>query len=114
MFTASVNFNRRAERWAVRHNKPIVGNGDVHRLRQLGTTYSLIDAAPDPDDICGAIVAGRVRVESRPLTWIEAAHVVSAMWFTDCVMRHGPDREPTIHAPHGPVISRRAESLRAE
>ena len=41
MFTALVNFNRAAERWARLHHKPMVGNGDVHRLRQLGTTYSL-------------------------------------------------------------------------
>jgi len=90
MFTASVNFNRRAERWAARYNKPMVGNCDVHRLRQLGTTFSLIDAAPDPDDICAAIVAGRVRVESRPLTWQKAAGIVGAMWFGD----FGPWRHP--------------------
>ncbi|GAC1458032.1 MAG: PHP domain-containing protein [Gemmatimonadaceae bacterium] len=83
MFTASLNFNRKAERWAARHNKPIVGNCDVHRLHQLGTTYSLVDAEPHPDEICAAIAAGRVRVESRPLTWIEAARVVGAMWFSD-------------------------------
>jgi predicted metal-dependent phosphoesterase TrpH len=90
MYTASMNFNRQAERWAARHHKPIVGNCDVHRLRQLGTTYSLIDAAPDPDDICAAIAAGRVRVESRPLTWQEAARVMSAMWLGDV----GPWRHP--------------------
>jgi predicted metal-dependent phosphoesterase TrpH len=94
MFTAWVNFNRRAEHWAARNNKPVVGNCDVHQLRQLGTTYSLIDAAPHPDDICTAIVAGRVRVESRPLTWIEAARIVSAMWFSDCVTWHTQDRAP--------------------
>jgi hypothetical protein len=38
MFTASLNFNYPAEQWARRHGKPMVGNGDVHRLRQLGTT----------------------------------------------------------------------------
>jgi predicted metal-dependent phosphoesterase TrpH len=113
MFTPSVNFNRRAERWAVRNNKPVVGNCDVHRLRQLGTTYSLIDAAPDPDDICGAIAAGRVRVESRPLTWIEAARNVSVMWLSDRVT-HTQDRGRSIHLPHGSVTSRPAARLRAE
>src|SRR5258705_147522 len=58
MFTPVVNFNRFAERWAARHGKPLVGNGDVHRLRQLGLTYSLVDADADPDAICAAIVAG--------------------------------------------------------
>ena len=33
---------------------PLVGNGDVHRLHQLGTTYSLVDAIPDADAICAA------------------------------------------------------------
>jgi len=44
MFMPYVNFNAFAERWAHRHRKPMVGNGDVHRLEQLGTTYSLVDA----------------------------------------------------------------------
>lgn len=84
MFTASMNvFNRYAERWAVRHGKPLVGNGDVHRLGQLGSTYSLVDAAPNPDAICAAIAAGRVRVESRPLSWAEVARILPDMWMAN-------------------------------
>jgi predicted metal-dependent phosphoesterase TrpH len=81
MFTSGVDFNRRAERWAARHGKPVVGNCDVHRLWQLGTTYSLVDAPRNADAICEAIAEGRVRVEGRPLAWTEAARVMSAMWF---------------------------------
>ena len=102
MFTASLNFNRRAERWAARHGKPLVGNGDVHRLWQLGTTYSLVDAAPDPDEICAAIVAGRVRVESRPLTWFEAGRTISAMCLSDLAPwreAHGT-RSHSLSPPH--------------
>jgi predicted metal-dependent phosphoesterase TrpH len=80
MFTRGVNFNRRAERWATSHGKPMVGNCDVHRLWQLGTTFSLVDAPRHPDAICEAIAEGRVRVEGRPLAWTEAARVMSAMW----------------------------------
>ena len=69
MYTTSLNFNRRAEEWARAHGRPLVGNGDVHRLVQLGTTYSLVDAAPDPASICAAVAAGRVRVETSPLPW---------------------------------------------
>ena len=83
MFTASVDFNRRAERWAAEHGKPMVGNCDVHRLRQLGTTYSMVDAEPDPDSICSAIIEGRVRVESRPLTWLEATRTLGSMVASD-------------------------------
>ena len=32
MFIAALDFNKRADRWATKHRKPMVGNGDVHRL----------------------------------------------------------------------------------
>ena len=76
MYTASVNFNRAAERWANRHGKPLVGNGDIHRLHQLGTTYSLVDAAPDADAICAAIAEGRVLVECTSLSWSAVARTL--------------------------------------
>ena len=83
MFIRGLDFNRAAERFAVRHGKPIVGNCDVHRLVQLGSTYSLVDAERDPDAICEAIGEGRVRVESRPITWALAARVMLALAFAD-------------------------------
>jgi predicted metal-dependent phosphoesterase TrpH len=80
MFTADLNFNRRAQRWAAAHGKPMVGNGDVHRLFQLDTTYSLVDAEPDPEAICAAISAGRVQVKSRPLSWPRAAYTMASLY----------------------------------
>src|SRR5204863_4982979 len=80
MFTSSVNFNHAAERWAVRHGKPLVGNGDVHRLHQLGTTYSLVDAIPDADAICAAIADGHVRVERTSLSWGAVALTLGQMF----------------------------------
>jgi hypothetical protein len=106
MYTASVNFNRRAARWAARHGKPLVGNGDVHRLRQLGTTYSLVDAAPDPDAICAAIVAGRVRVESRPLAWGDAACIMAALLLGDDVPRWRTEKLALPDAPDQDVLTR--------
>jgi predicted metal-dependent phosphoesterase TrpH len=83
MFTRFLNFNRPAESWAVRHGKPLVGNCDVHRLRQLGSTYSLVDAERHPDAICAAIAEGKVRIESRPLGVFEAAAVMSSLVVQD-------------------------------
>jgi len=73
MFTRLVNFNAPAARWAARHGKPMVGNGDVHRLYQLGACYSLIDAMPDAGAICDAIRAGRTQVVASPLSAATAA-----------------------------------------
>jgi len=80
MFTREADFNRPARRWARQAGKPMVGNGDVHRLCQLGTTYSLVEAVPDPDAICQAIVAGRVSVVDRPLTWREAVGILGDLF----------------------------------
>ena len=79
MFTRSVNFNRAAERWARQHGKPMVGNGDVHRLRQLGNTFSLVEAEPSADAICSAIRAGGVQVEAHPLSMLEAGTIFADM-----------------------------------
>ncbi len=80
MFTASLNFNTEAVEWARRHRKPMVGNGDVHRLRQLGTTYSLVDAANTPDAICEAIRRHRVQVVASPLSVLKAAGLIASIF----------------------------------
>ena len=79
MFTSAINFNAGAERWARQHDAPVVGNGDIHRLRQMGTTYSLIDAAPDADAICDAIRARRVRFVASPITFLAAAGLMAEL-----------------------------------
>jgi len=83
MYARSANFNRAAERWARAHGKPVVGNGDVHRLEQLGTTYSLVDAAPSPDAICEAIRQGRVQVSSTPLPLLRAVWIFAKILQSD-------------------------------
>jgi predicted metal-dependent phosphoesterase TrpH len=83
MFTSVLNPNRLAERWAHTHGKPMVGNGDVHRLRQLGSTYSLVDAEPSADAICAAVRSGRVTVRARPLTVASAAIVMGQLLSVD-------------------------------
>lgn len=79
MFTSLLNFNTRAAQWAHVHGKPVVGNGDIHRLRQLGSTYSLVEAEPEPDAICEAIRDMRVDVHAQPLSMATAAAIMSQL-----------------------------------
>jgi hypothetical protein len=87
MYTATLNFNGRAEAWAREHNTPMVGNGDVHRLVQLGSTYSLVDADANASSICAAIAAGRVRVVTQPISWATAISVVGSLKAADILRR---------------------------
>ena len=77
MFTSTLNFNIPAVRWAHVHGRPLVGCGDIHRLRQLGTTFSLVDAEADATEICAAIRAGRVQVEATPRSWASAIGIMA-------------------------------------
>jgi predicted metal-dependent phosphoesterase TrpH len=86
MFTSLVNFNHLAQRWARAYVKPLVGNGDVHRLRQLGSTYSLVDAEPNADAICAAIRECRVDVCAQPLSVASAAAIMGQMFGGDTMM----------------------------
>jgi predicted metal-dependent phosphoesterase TrpH len=67
-YTRTVDFNRKAVAYARKMDIPLVGTSDCHRLWQLGTTYTMIDA--DEKSVAGvfaAIRAGRVRVITAPL-----------------------------------------------
>lgn len=97
MFTSTLNFNIPAVRWAHINGRPMVGCGDVHRLRQLGTTYSLVDAEPDADEICAAIRAGKVQVEAAPRSWASAIGIMADLTLSQ-VLPAGfwqPAPEPT-------------------
>ncbi len=96
-YTREIDFNRPAARWAARHGKPLVGNSDLHRLHQLGRTYSLVDAGPDVRDICDAIRAGRVEVRTGPITVREAAIYFTDLWIAGvlkAVRQLRPQTEP--------------------
>jgi predicted metal-dependent phosphoesterase TrpH len=72
-------FNERAADWARAHRRPLVANADVHRLRQLGTTYSLVEADRDVESICESIRAGRVTPVTEPIGAAEAAAYFSSL-----------------------------------
>jgi hypothetical protein len=82
-WTGGIDFNAPAARWARAHGKPIVGNSDLHDLRQLGRTYSRVQAEADPDAICQAIREGRVTLETSPVPKRELARVLSGMAVQD-------------------------------
>jgi predicted metal-dependent phosphoesterase TrpH len=83
MYTRLIDFNRRAIAWARARGKPLVGNTDLHRLSQLGTTWSEVDAPAlsSPGTIVEAIRAGRVRVETTPLAFVAAGWTFAKMTF---------------------------------
>jgi predicted metal-dependent phosphoesterase TrpH len=72
MYTSSLDFNRKARAWAAAHGVPLVGNCDLHRLDQLGSTWTEVEAEPTPEAICRALKAGRGVVHTAPISWPRA------------------------------------------
>ena len=78
-YTRWIDFNRPAVRLAMETGLPLIGTSDSHLVRQLGTTYSVIDAEPTVASVLKAIRKGQVRVVSRPLTVREFATIAARM-----------------------------------
>jgi predicted metal-dependent phosphoesterase TrpH len=68
-----VNFNRRSVDFCKKTGKPLVGCGDVHYLWQMDKTFTWIYAEPDILSVINAIKQGLVRIQTSPLSWLEAA-----------------------------------------
>jgi predicted metal-dependent phosphoesterase TrpH len=72
-YVLGLNFNRQSVDLATRACKPLIGNGDVHYIWQLGRTYTWIYAEPDTFSIVNAVKQGFVRLDSSPISWFQAA-----------------------------------------
>jgi len=105
-YTRRLDFNRKARRVADRIRKPMVGNGDVHMLWQLGTTYSWIYAEPQVTRILQAVRNGAVRVESQPLSYKNVvAWWGTAIWRSIFPVNAAPPRLPSLSDPKGTLAA---------
>jgi hypothetical protein len=78
-WTRAVDFNTRAARWAAARGLPVVGNSDMHDIRQLGRTFTRVDAPADAAAICEAVREGRVELRSEPVPYVELTRVFSGL-----------------------------------
>jgi hypothetical protein len=79
-WTRGINFNAKAAKWAAAHGKPLVGNSDLHDMRQFGRTCSLVVGERSADGVCDAIRQGRVTVQTTPAPASELTRVVTGMF----------------------------------
>jgi predicted metal-dependent phosphoesterase TrpH len=82
-------FNRHALAHARTVGLPVVGNSDTHFLWQMGYTYTLIDAPPEPAAILEAIRHGRTQLVTRPLSWMQLMRFIVDSRSTMMTLRDG-------------------------
>ncbi len=88
-YIRGLDFNRRSIGLAKGAGKPLVGCGDVHHLWQLDRTFTWIYAEPEVPSILSAVKQGLVRIQTSPISWLEAAE-----WWATCLWRHAFPANP--------------------
>jgi len=102
-WTRAVDFNTRGAAWAAERGLPVIGNSDMHDIRQLGRTFTLIDAPSDADAICEAVREGRIALRTEPVPYPELAAVFSGLVIRGWVQSYlgrakAPDHRPSPRA----------------
>ena len=72
-------YNKKAIRKAKKHNKPLIGTSDSHQVLQFNKTYSLIDADMDVDSVIDAMKQNKVKLRTRPLSYMACTRVILPM-----------------------------------
>ena len=83
-----INFNRKAEQKATSFNLPLVGVSDAHFLRQVGTTYSLIEAEKNTQSVIHAIKKKRIEIISSPMRFTSSNILLGLRHLTGQVFNH--------------------------
>jgi len=59
--------NNKAKTMAKKYNKPLIGTSDVHDLRVLDCTYTLVDSKKDTTSFIAAVKKNKVQIVTAPL-----------------------------------------------
>ncbi len=87
-YCRSIDFNRKAMEAAKAHGLPVAGTSDAHQRRQFHTTWSEVDAEPDPVAVIQAIKAGNIRPCTSPLPLSMLIRINTLMvWRNHVVLR---------------------------
>jgi len=78
-----INFNKKAELFAKKHAKPMVGVGDIHELWQLNHTYTLVESDKSVAGVIRAIKENSVEVVTHPIP-CTPGNIVKGLHFTFC------------------------------
>jgi predicted metal-dependent phosphoesterase TrpH len=74
-----INPNHTTRKFATKHNLPLVGNSDLHRLDALGTTYTLVDANKDKKSVFAAIKQNKIKLVTYPLPFFRFFRIASVL-----------------------------------
>jgi len=74
-YTKWFNRNKKTVKLSRKHNKPLVGNSDVHKLDILGNDCTFIDAEKNMGSVFQAIKEGRVKLKTAPLSFFKFSRI---------------------------------------
>lgn len=76
-----INRNKKAVIVANQHKIPLVGASDCHNIRQLGTSYTLVEAEKELLSIIEAIKKGKTEIRTTPISLIAMSRIAMKFFF---------------------------------
>lgn len=76
-----INRNKKAVIVANQHKIPLVGASDCHNIRQLGTSYTLVEAEKELLSIIEAIKKGKTEIRTTPISLIAMSRIAMKSFF---------------------------------
>ena len=110
-YTRTVDFNRKAVEYARQMGCPLVGTSDCHRMWQLGTTYTLVDA--EREDGSGRVRGHPRRARPRGHGAAASRSCVAASKWAWGGQRGHPGDATTRHGSAGAVTTTEIQPKRA-
>ncbi len=68
-YIPAINFNRKAIRVAQQHGLPCIATSDHHGVPYENTNFTFVQAEKTPSGVVEALRAGRIRLETKPLSY---------------------------------------------
>ena len=88
-YTENINYNKEAVLSAKQLCLPLIGTSDSHLLRQLNTTYTIIDAEKNVEAVIEAVKKGAVKIVTSPLSLLEVGLIACELALKSSAKRIG-------------------------
>ncbi|MBI2464501.1 PHP domain-containing protein [Candidatus Peregrinibacteria bacterium] len=78
-YSKKINANKKAEKIAKKYNKPLIGTSDIHVLKYMNPTYTIIQSKKDTHSVLSALRKNAFEIKSKPFKAYQLIQIFATM-----------------------------------
>lgn len=78
-YSTKINANKKAKSIAQKYKKPLIGTSDIHVLKYMNPTYTIIQSKKDTHSVLNALRKNTFEIRSRPFKTYQLAQIFATM-----------------------------------